>query len=59
MRTRAANFLSFYFNPYSMPQPPDLVVGDAVYYARERAVGLIWAATSAPACSCCSATAAT
>ena len=25
-----------------MPQPPNLVVGDAVYYARERAVGLIY-----------------
>jgi hypothetical protein len=25
-----------------MPQPQDLVVGDAVYYARERAVGLIY-----------------
>ena len=25
-----------------MPQPQDLVVGDAVYYARERTVGLIY-----------------
>ena len=25
-----------------MPEPQDLVVGDAVYYARERAVGLIY-----------------
>ena len=25
-----------------MPQPQDLVVGDAAYYARERAVGLIY-----------------
>ena len=25
-----------------MPQPQDLVVGDAEYYARERAVGLIY-----------------